>query len=359
MNNKIRKLLIFLVLIIFISLAIIIYFRYTKASKINDTAPTNNYYNAEFLFNNNYIKKSNTIEDLQKSDKTLNIYTKSNTLYINHNKEIRIINNLPTEKGVIYYNDLGNNCYEIADLIKNDLYYANTCLNNKNISFEKISSVAKNIYSPTIYKSGMHVASGVLNSNFIVDTTIGNLKYISSKDNVLGLYNDIDKTIPYFDYICADSNISTCKHLMFYVTFKNELVFKNNKDNPLKDENGKSIIVQDLFGTFSIESHKNIKIGNINYNKLKDYNYLFRVYVLSKDNKLYFVDIDKNSGQSLILKQFSSKKIKSINYDSSDENVKKVLITYEDGKFATINSSLNNKIVLSTIYDRTSITNVK
>ena len=356
MKSKTRTFLIIITSLVLIAIGSIICFRYFNKPEIKEEVTPNNYYNSEFLFNNNYIKQADNITSAKDINKDLDIHTEGDTLYVNLLNQSSVINNFP-EGSNVYYNHLDNDCYEFAALFKSDLYYSSICLNNKSENkFEKISSVAKAVYVPNIYKKGIYINDKNPISNFIIDTTIGDLKYISYKDRVLGLYNNIEKNHPYFDYVCASSNVSVCKHLMAYVTFEKELFFN---DSIIKTNDNSSLIVQDLFSVLKLNSKDKMDISSISYDKFKRLDYLFRIYVLDKDNYLYTVDINSNNvNNSIKASKLIDKKVKLIDYKQDKSGkVVEVIITDVDGKITKVTSDDSEEINLSTIYERKSIIN--
>lgn len=343
-----KKVLIILVILILILFGFLIYLRYTKAPEV-EKEKTDNYYNSEFLFNNDYIKQAEKVSDSKNSNKDLDIHGANNILYINLLNNSTEINNLPSDSEV-YYNHLDNDCYEFAALKGNDLYYAETCLTSKNKkSFEKISSITKSVYVPNIYKKGIYVNDNP-KTNFIINTTSEELKYISRENNILGLYNDISRVNPYFDYVCASTNSSTCKKLMVYVSFEKELFFNNKK---ITTSENKSIIVNDLFGILKVDTKENISIETLDYEHLSKYNYKFEVYVIDKDNSLFEISIIKNNITEV--KKISDK-IKIIDYKKdNNSNIQNVIITDTNGRTINFEKTSKDLINTSTIYDRKSL----
>lgn len=348
MKSKKGKVLIIIVSFLLILFGFIIYLRYTKSQTVEKEI-TDNYYNAEFLFNNNYIKTADLVSDSKKINKDLDIHGNNNTLYINLLNNSAEIANLPSNS-TVYFDHLENDCYEFAALKASDLYYAKTCLTSKEkTSFEKISSIAKTIYVPNIYKKGIYVNDNPI-SNFIINTTLGDLKYISYENKLLGLYNDISKINPYFDYTCASNNTSVCKKLMVYVTFKNELFYN---DSVIKTNEGKILIVNDLFSTLKVNTNENIILDSFDYEKLRKYNYEFKVYVLDKDNYLYEININNNTN---IVANKISDKIKLIDYKKDkNSNVNKIIVTDINDKTISFDKTSKCLLNTSTIYDRKSL----
>ena len=353
MKSKTRKVLIVIISIILILFGIIIYLRYTKSPDVEKEVIMDNYYNSEFLFNNNYLKLADLVSDSRKINKDLDIHGANNVLYINLLTSSTEINGLPSN-ATVYFNHLENDCYEFAALKGNDLYYAKTCLTDKNKkTFEKISTIAKDVYVPNIYKKGIYVTENPT-SNFIINTTLKELKYISYKEKTLGLYNDISKINPYFDYVCASSNASVCKKMMVYVSFENELYFNNQK---IKTNDNKDLLVNDLFGVLTVDTKDNIIIDSLDYDKLNKYNYIFKVYALSKDNYLYEIEIKKGIDEGNITgKKILNDKIKLIDYKKDkNSNINAIIVTDINGKIISFVQSSKNSINTSTIYDRKSL----
>ena len=62
MNRRTRIIFIIIVLIFFIVLGTIVYLRYIKNTEVGNEIKVYNFYNSEYLFNNNYIKEAEKIE---------------------------------------------------------------------------------------------------------------------------------------------------------------------------------------------------------------------------------------------------------------------------------------------------------
>ena len=349
MKKKYRNLFIVFISLILIMFATIIYFRYTKVKEIEKPIE-NNYYSSEFLYNNNYIKLADKIEDAKSKNKNLDIHKSGDKLFINLINQSKEISGLPDNSNT-YYSQLEDDCYEFASVKDKELYYAKTCLTDKNEKkFEKISTTAKTVYVPNIYKKGIYVNENP-KSNFIIDTTLGELKYISYDKGILGLYNDISKTNPYFDYVCGSTNTSVCKNLMVYVSFSNELYYKNKL---IKTKDDKKLIVSDLFSILTVPN-EDILLNDLDYFTIKKYKYQFIVYVLDKDNYLYEINIDKHS-KNIVAEKKKNSRIKLIDYKKdSNSNINKVILTDVDGKTITYIGGNNKIINTSTIYDRKSL----
>ena len=358
MKNKTRIICFVIIFLVLLIVAFIIYFRYTSSSSNIDKVIVNDYYNSEFLFNNNYIKPADNITDSRKNNKDLDIHVTNDILYINLLNQSKTIKRVPTGKTTIYYNHLDNDCYEFAALKGNDLYYASTCLSNKKeTSFEKVSSASKAVYAPNTYKKGIYVNDVSPVSNFIINTTMKELKYISYKENILGLYDNINKNNSYFDYICADINADLCKNLIVYVTFSKEMVFNDKKIANDKNDN---LLIQDLLAILKINSNKKIDVSGMTFSELKKYDYIFEIYAWNKDGYVYTISLDKDSfnNEKLIAKKLSNKKIKAVDYKKNKaDEITNVILTENDGKTINLSKKNNEFIMTSTIYDRSSIIN--
>lgn len=364
LNKNISKYLIVVVIVLFfIFLGVNVYKSCKDNAVKNDEVISNNYYNFEFLFNNGYIKIADNIASLNEKDSDFYMYLDDkNILHVKYklddkefNKEIK---GLPSTSLKVYYNKLSLNCLEVASLSGNDLYYNNFCLDDKNIDdFEMISTGVKDIYVSSVDKDGIYVIdNNVITSNFIINTTLNEIKYISYKDGVGGLYNDIDKVKPYFDYICVDEGIDLCRSTMVYLNFNKELVFKYDLEDVIKDENGNSLIVKDMCATFEIKSNKIVNFDEINFNKLSKYNYLFSIYVLDQESNLYVLNMDSKAFKNKSLGdafKYSDEKANKIDYHKDEEGMlNKVVITFMDGEVKEIESSDNFSIFSSTLADR-------
>lgn len=368
MNNKkknIEKALIFIVILLFILLGFVIYQRYTEDVKEEkEEVIIDNYYNVEYLFNNDYIKIANTIEDFNNKNLDLYMYLDGENIFHIKNKNSLEVTNIKVEglpKGDIklYYSYLGDNCFEFAGLLDHELYYTNFCLDSsRTFSFEKISTSTAEVYVSSISKPGIFIIDNEdITSNFIINTTTNKMKYISSEDGVLGLYNDAEEVKPYFNYICFDKNLSICKKTMYYITFDNELVLNYNIEKVIKTDIGDNLIIQDLFGIFEIDSKKEVNLKNITYKSFSNkYDYTFKLYVLDKENNFYTIDMNNNSIKNkseVVAISASSVKVKTITYnENTTGEIDNIIISYENGKNEKFKNNVNKYIVTSTIYDK-------
>ena len=360
-----EKILIISIALILILMGLIIYIRYTNKEESKVVEEVNNYYTAEFLFNNDYIKIASTIEDFNKDTNNLYMYLDGNNIlhikYKNKESEInKTVEGLPKGEVTVYYSTLGNDCFEFGGLLENNFYYSNFCLNENEQPFEMISTNARTVYTPSIDKKEVHVINNAkITSNFIIDTETEEMKYLSYKDNVLGLYNNIEKIKPYFNYICASNNTKLCNDIMLYLTFDNELVLNYAQDDIIKNDIGDDLIVEEFFGVLKIPENSKTTLENITFKNLKKLDYLFTVYVLDKNNNLYTIDINNNllkeKAQAIAINA-SSKKVKKLDYEKDNlGNITSIVITYEDGTTDKITKKDNLDIISSTVYDRDNI----
>ena len=332
-SKTLEKILIPLFIIIFLLIGFIIYERAQITTKKNEKIITNDYYNIEFLWGNGYIKEPETID---KTEKNISMYLDGkNILHIKTKTKKIEINGLPETNIKLYYTKIKENCYELAGLDKNDLYYQNICINKSTKkTFEKISTNAKGIYISAQEKENINLLNKTnFKTNFIISTQDDKIKYIEKKDNVLGLYNEIKDIKPYFDYICITKN-NLCQKTKAYITFDKELILPN-LENSLKKSIGETLTVEDIFAQ--------IKEG-------QDKNYLYTIYILDKDGKLYSIDL-KTKKQTPFAVCVKEEKVKTIKYDEENKKIENIIITYINGDYKKITNT-NDNIITSTIYDK-------
>lgn len=365
-NKSLEKLLILVVAFIFITMGIIIYQSYKKNVSENKDEIINNYYSSEFLFNNGYIRLANDISDFNDQSEGLYMYLDGdNIFHIKYADKEEIINKeikgLPDGNVNVSYNKISDSCYEFTGLLKNDLYYVNTCVFNKdNKSFEKISTSASLVYVPSVNKEGVYVIDNKIISNFIIGTTTNEVMYIDYKDNILGLYSSIEKVRPYFDYVCASETSKICNDIMLYITFDKKLIL-NYRNDVVKTDIGDDLLVEDVFGVFEIKSNKVIDLDEISFSDLSNkYKFVFKTYAIDKDNNLYTITMNNNSIKNKKEGIAISKgKIKNIKYNRNNDVITSIIIVYEDGNKEVISSGDNYSIIGSTSMDRDNINKVK
>lgn len=352
-------------LLIIISFIVMGYYTYQSYSKqkeeSSEVVKIDNYYNPDYLFNNDYIKVASTIKDFSDEQKEVYMYLdKDNTLYIkytngktSYNKHVT---DLPEGKISVYYNNLYDDYYELVALTdKKDLYYISLDLKStKDYKFYKVGEEINEVYVPSYDKNKVYVnKTNEITTNFIFSDSNSNLKYLDYKEKSFYLNDDLKGVKPYFEYICASDTSSICSDIMIYQDFENKLVYKYN-NKVVKNEKEEEIIVKDMFATLEIDSKKEIDLDSISFNKLNNYDYIFTVYVVDKEDNFYKLEISK---EDIIEKQettaliVSNKKVKQFIIDE-DNKSKVVHVVYMDGEETKITEDLNKKIITSTTYDK-------
>lgn len=354
----------FLIIMSFVVMGYYTYHSYSKQKeKSSEVIKIDNYYNPDYLFNNDYIKLADTIDSFSDEKKDIYMYLdKDNTFYIKYtNGNIsynKHITNLPKGKLSVYYNNLYDDYYELVAVSdEKDLYYVTFNLKSKkNYTFYKINGKVNSVYVPSYDKGNVYVnKKDKFVTNFIFSDSDNNLKYLDYKKNEYYLKDDFESVKPYFDYICVSDSFSVCDNTMIYQTFENKLIYKfNNK--VVKNESGEEIIVKDMFATFEIDSKKIVNLDNISFDELnKKYDYNFIVYVVDKEDNFYKLELNKKvlkEKQEVSAVVSSLEKVKQIVINSKDGKSKDVHVVYIDGEETKITEDLNKKIVTSTVYDK-------
>lgn len=339
----------FCVILVIVSFLIIGFYTYTSYSnkKYSNDTKINNFYNADYLFNSGFLEVSKTIDDFSSKDKNIYIYLDaSNVMYIKcvDNKDSINISGLPQGKITVYYNNLYDDYYEFLAKSENgDVYYLYIDLSKKqNYKFVLIGNNIKNVYVPSYDKKMVFVnKTNRFITNFVLLDDDKNIKYIDYDEDYV-LKNDLNKKKPYFDYVCAVDNSLLCNEMMVYITFNNEIIYKNNV---LKDLSGNVIYVRDMFSTFEILSNENVDLTKISFSDLRKYDYIFELYVVDKSEVLHKITL---SNDDIKVNDFSSK-VKQVQYNGS------VLeIIFDNNKYEKIKNSSNKLIGTSTIYDKNS-----
>lgn len=352
MNKKLsEKFCIFFVLIVFIFIGYFTYRSYSDKRDSDDSIEINDFYNVDYLFNNSYIDTPKTIDDFSSKDGNFSIYLDSNnTMYIKHLKDEKYnkkVTGLPKGKVTVYYNYLYDDYYEFMGMTDDHaVYYSFVKLNSsKDYVYSLIGDNIDKVYVPFYDKKGVYVnRDGVFATNYMLYDNGGNFKYVDcyfGKKYVLKADANVKK--PYFDYICPTDNSNVCNKLLIYISFNNELIYK---EKYLLDNGGKKIFVKDVFSTFKIDG-KNIDFGNIPDNLLKQNDYLFSTYIIDVNQMLYRYDINKK-GEEMVSLNNETNKIKEYIYES---NVK-LTIVFEDNTKTEIKADDNTMLVTSTIYDK-------
>lgn len=359
-NKKIIEFICFILIIsAFITIGYYTYKSYTtQKTKHTEQAKIDNYYNIEYLFNNGYIKTSETISNFKDEKNDVYMYLdKNNTLYIKYTNKKNIYNKhitgLPKKDLTIYYNNLNDNIYELSALTKEgELYYTYININNKkDYKFIKIGTNIDSIYSPTYDKKYVYVyKNNTFKTNFIYLDKNKKLKYIEKTNNYT-LKENIKDTKPYFDYICLSNNTKLCNKIIIYQNFDKKLVASYN-NKIIKNEKNEEIVVKEMFGVLELNTNKKIDFSQLTYTKLKKYNYVFSIYIIDKEDKIYKLDITNNlirskeENNALLI---SEKKVKQLKYEG---NISKINIIYTDGTSDKIENQNNKTIITSTIYDK-------
>ena len=355
--NKNRKLFgsmfVLFVLIFFVLIGYYTYESYlSKKDTNNDDVKINNFYNIEYLFNNNYLNLAKGIDDFSDNSKKVYMYLDAdNVFYIKYTDESILnkkVTGLPKDKLTVYYSDISNNYYEfIAKTDKGDIYYVSLNLeSNKDYSFVKVGSNIKNIYVPSYDKRPVFLnQTDSITTNFVFLDNDGVLRYLDFVGNKYVLKNDLSSVKPYFDYVCASDNSDICNDIIIYKTFDNELVYNGNT---ITDASGNRIFVSDMFSRFEIIDSSKINFDSIDSSSLKKYKYLFTTYAISNEGIVYKLEIDSANRSEVKVSVYSTNKVKQFNYVSKD----KVQIVYNDDKIDVIESNDNSDLITSTLYDR-------
>ena len=107
------------------------------------------------------------------------------------------------------------------------------------------------------------------------------------------------------------------------------------QENSLKKSTGETLIVEDIFAQIKDEQDKN---------------YLYTIYILDKDRKLYSIDL-KTKKQTPFAVCVKDEKVKTIKYDEKNKKIESIIITYINGDYKKITNT-NDNIITSTIYDK-------
>ena len=352
-----------LIIICFIVMGYYTYQSYSnQKNEKSDVVKVDNYYNPDYLFNNDYIKIASTIGDFNVERKEVYMYLdKDNTLYIkytngktSYNKHIT---NLPEGKVTVYYNNLYDDYYELVALTEEkNLYYISLDLKSKkDYKFYDVGEGINGVYVPSYDKSKVYVnKTDNLTTNFIFSDDENNLKYLDYEKKEYILRDNLKDVKPYFDYVCASDTSIMCNDIMIYQTFENKLVY-NYIDEVVKNDLDEDIIVKDMFATLEIDSKKQIDLDTISFSVLnKKYDYIFTVYIVDKEDNFYKLEINKEVlkqkqvGSALIS---SEKRVKQLVIDEKEGN-KLVHVIYVDGEETKITEDINKKIITSTVYDK-------
>lgn len=365
-NNK--SLTILLTIIIIILLGLIAYFTYNdylkdknSNNKENITTKTN-YYSANYLTSNNFITEAYTYS-LEKTICDENVkyglYKDDNGYYIQYctyENELKLSKIYPsTTTDKIYHNayttDEGG--YLFYDILRldsnNNLYYSfyglseeqytnvKTFTDGKKYSDFKIENV-KNVYRLTSDKSNRWY-----NAIAVLEMTDGKMKILMNKDkrifkNEEGItIENLENIYPYFDYICA-FNGPVCNETMFYITFDKKMVANYNINKPITNENGQEIKVKDAFATFDTKGlgASGASLFYPDYDEgYPSYEFTYTIYILSEDNNLYKIELDKNmiNNKEEVKAKLYKENVSSIEvkYENSSTWANEYIINYTTG----------------------------
>ena len=342
-----------LIIIVFIIFGYYTYKSYSgKKNGNNKSVEINNFYNIDYLFNNNYLSFAKTISDFSSKDKDLYMYLDAdNVLYIKYVSEEKSkdksIKGLPKEKLNVYYNKIEDNKYEfVAKTDSSDIYYVSVVLDNKKeVSFEKVGERVKEVYVPTYDKKYVYVnMNSNISTNFVFVDNKKNLKYLDYQENRYIIKDDFSMKKPYFDYVCADDLSTLCNDFIIYQSFNNELIYNGI---PLSFNN-KKIYVKDMFSSFELDNVSDVDFTTLNSVNFSKYKYLFTTYVVDEEGLLYKVDIDNDAGDiSIDCINRNSEKVKTIDYGYS-----KIEIVFNNGDREIISKDKNKILITSTLYDK-------
>lgn len=329
-----KRLIKVITVLIIAAFAIISYYTYQSYYDKSQNNEIDNFYNTEYLYNNNYITSPNKLENFKNDDLSF-VLDESNILYIKSKKEkINIkTHGLPTESLVIYYSLVTENTYEfIAKTDSNNLYYCVLDLykNSKN----KFTMIGKNIKD--IYVINSKETDLIKTSSFIIVDQDNNFKYIDYVDNNYVLKDDIEKVKPYFDYLCKDE---LCKDFIVYISFNKELIYK---DKTIVDQDNNTIYIKDIFSI--------LEIDNKNKTEIKDYKkhkYTYLIYIIDNNGKLYVMTLDNENYE---IKQLETKgDVKDIVYETKNEEIVKIKIIYGNGNIDVFEKGVNKYLINSTL----------
>ena len=307
-NKKLIEILsITLIIIVLIGIGYLIYNSYRiKKEQHKQETVIDNYYNAEYLFNNSYIKEPSKVIDLNNEEKDLYMnIDKFNNLYIKYKEENNVyekhIKSPANETLTMYYNNLNDYIYEFLALTKKgNIFYVKINLkDDQEYEFTEVSSNIKDIYVPAYDKKYVYINEEKdIKTNFIIQTKDNKLMYISKNENYI-LKDNLKEKKPYFDYICVDMS-KLCNNTIMYKTFKDNLIYNNKIITNEKDQ---EIIVKNIFASIELKDESKEKLQSITIKKFR------------KKDFISDIKIDENFGLHLF---FNGDEIK-VDYLSAGE----------------------------------------
>ena len=273
-NKKLIEILsITLIIIVLIGIGYLIYNSYRiKKEQHKQETVIDNYYNAEYLFNNSYIKEPSKVIDLNNEEKDLYMnIDKFNNLYIKYKEENNVyekhIKSPANETLTMYYNNLNDDIYEFLALTKKgNIFYVKINLkDDQEYEFTEVSSNIKDIYVPAYDKKYVYINEEKdIKTNFIIQTKDNKLMYISKNENYI-LKDNLKEKKPYFDYICVDMS-KLCNKTIMYKTFKDNLIYNNKIITNEKDQ---EIIVKNIFASIELKDESKEKLQSITIKKFR------------------------------------------------------------------------------------------
>ena len=351
-NKKLIEILsITLIIIVLIGIGYLIYNSYRiKKEQHKQETVIDNYYNAEYLFNNSYIKEPSKVIDLNNKEKDLYMnIDKFNNLYIKYKEENNVyekhIKSSANETLTMYYNNLNDDIYEFLALTKKgNIYYVKINLkDDQEYEFTEVSSNIKDIYVPAYDKKYVYINEEKdIKTNFIIQTKDNKLMYISKNENYV-LKDNLKEKKPYFDYICVDMS-KLCNKTIMYKTFKDNLIY-NNKI--ITNEKGQEIIVKNIFASIELKDESKEKLQSITIKKLRKTDFIYTIYIIDKNDLAYKVEIT-NKTKIPKAQLISQKLVKELKYEKEVE----IDIIYDDGTYEMVKETQNKKLLYSTIYDK-------
>lgn len=351
-NKKLIEILsITLIIIVLMGIGYLIYNSYQmKKEQHKQETVIDNYYNAEYLFNNSYIKEPFKVTDLNNKEKDLYMnIDKVNNLYIKYEEDNKVyeknIKSPTSETLTMYYSNLNDDMYELLALTKKgNIYYVRINLKDEQeYEFAEVSSNIKDIYVPVYDKKYVYINEEKdIKTNFIIQTKDNKLMYIS-KDESYVLKDNLKEKKPYFDYICVDMS-KLCSKTIIYKTFEDNLIYDNKIITNEKDQ---EIRVKNIFASIEMKDESKEKPQDITIKKFRKTNFVYTIYIIDKNDLAYKVEIT-NDTKVPKAQLISPKLVKELKYEKELE----IDIIYDDGTYEMVKETQNKKLLYSTIYDK-------
>ena len=351
-NKKLIEILsITLIIVVLMGIGYLIYNSYQmKKEQHKQETVIDNYYNAEYLFNNSYIKEPFKLTDLNNKEKDLYMnIDKVNNLYIKYEEDNKVyeknIKSPTSETLTMYYSNLNDDMYELLALTKKgNIYYVRINLkDDQEYEFAEVSSNIKDIYVPVYDKKYVYINEEKdIKTNFIIQTKDNKLMYIS-KDEGYVLKDNLKEKKPYFDYICVDMS-KLCSKTIIYKTFEDNLIYDNKIVTNEKDQ---EIRVKNIFASIEMKDESKEKLQDITIKKFRKTNFVYTIYIIDKNDLAYKVEITSDTKVPKA-QLISPKLVKELKYEKEVE----IDIIYDDGTYEMVKETQNKKLLYSTIYDK-------